>query len=64
MPTSLIFVAAALLAALAPVLGATYAQTDSHTGTGFLKSFSVQAIADPTHGRVYVKSNSDLTCLG
>ena len=35
-------------------LGATYSQTDSHTGTGFLKSFSHQAISDPTHGRVYV----------
>ncbi|TFK32346.1 laminarinase [Crucibulum laeve] len=34
------------------VWGATYSQTDSHTGSGFLKSFSVQAISDPTHGRV------------
>ncbi|KAF9476964.1 2 beta-glucanase [Pholiota conissans] len=31
---------------------ATYSQTDSHTGTGFLKSFTVQAMSDPTHGRV------------
>ncbi|RDB27908.1 putative glycosidase C21B10.07 [Hypsizygus marmoreus] len=38
-------------------LGATYAQTDSHQGSGFLKSFSYQAISDPTHGRVnYVDS--------
>ncbi|KAF8155942.1 laminarinase [Crassisporium funariophilum] len=34
------------------VLAATYSQTDSHTGTGFPKAFSYQAIADPTHGRV------------
>lgn len=36
------------------VQAGTYYQTDSHTGTGFLKSFSVQAMSDPTHGRVYV----------
>ena len=35
-------------------LGATYSQSDSHTGTGFLKSFTHEAISDPTHGRVYV----------
>lgn len=34
------------------IYGATYSQTDSHQGDGFLKSFSHQAIADPTHGRV------------
>ncbi|THH27536.1 hypothetical protein EUX98_g6654 [Antrodiella citrinella] len=33
-------------------LGATFSQTDSHQGTDFLSSFSHQAIADPTHGRV------------
>ncbi|KAF9066759.1 2 beta-glucanase [Rhodocollybia butyracea] len=34
------------------VLGVSYTQSDSITGTGFLNSFSYQAIADPTHGRV------------
>ena len=44
-----------LYIALTPVvLGATYHQTDSHQGIGFLKSFSHQAISDPTHGRVCV----------
>ncbi|KAF5356762.1 hypothetical protein D9756_006725 [Leucocoprinus leucothites] len=33
-------------------LGATYRQTDSHSGSGFLNAFSYEAIADPTHGRV------------
>ncbi|KAF8888569.1 laminarinase [Infundibulicybe gibba] len=46
-----------VLALAGPALAATYAQTDSHTGTGFPKSFSYQAISDPTHGRVnYVNS--------
>jgi len=34
------------------VLGASYTQSDSLTGTGFLESFSYQAIPDPTNGRV------------
>lgn len=42
------------VATVGPVMGATYAQTDSHQGSGFLKSFSVQSIADPTNGRVSV----------
>ena len=33
-------------------LGATYSQSDSYTGDGFLKGFSHEAITDPTHGRV------------
>lgn len=36
----------------ARVLGAQYAQSDSHQGDGFLKSFTHEAISDPTHGRV------------
>ncbi|PPR03985.1 hypothetical protein CVT24_008304 [Panaeolus cyanescens] len=41
------------------VQSARYYQTDSHTGTGFLKSFSVEAISDPTHGRVrYVDAST------
>jgi len=41
------------------VLGASYTQSDSHSGTGFLQSFSYQAIADPTHGRVnYVDAST------
>ncbi|KAF8962582.1 2 beta-glucan [Flammula alnicola] len=54
------FVKALLLAKVAATaLGATYSQTDSHTGTGFFKSFTVQAIADPTHGRVnYVDTST------
>ena len=44
---------ALLLASLAAsALGATYTQSDSHQGNGFLKSFQHEAIADPTHGRV------------
>ncbi|KJA25440.1 glycoside hydrolase family 16 protein [Hypholoma sublateritium FD-334 SS-4] len=42
----------ALFNILVFVRGATYSQTDSHTGTGFLKSFTVESEADPTHGRV------------
>ncbi|EJF56379.1 2 beta-glucanase [Dichomitus squalens LYAD-421 SS1] len=41
--------------------GATYSQSDSHTGTGFLKSFTHEAISDPTHGRVnYVDQSTAL----
>lgn len=36
------------------VLAATYSRTSSLTGNGFLDAFTWQAIADPTHGRVYV----------
>ncbi|KAI0820859.1 laminarinase [Trametes gibbosa] len=51
----------ALTSLVAAVLGATYQQTDSHQGSGFLKSFSHQAIADPTHGRVnYVDQGTAL----
>lgn len=42
----------ALSTLVVSALGATYSQTDSHQGDGFLKSFTHQAIADPTHGRV------------
>ena len=35
-------------------LAATYTQSDSIQGSGFLSAFTVQAISDPTHGRVYV----------
>ena len=38
----------------ASALGAKYAQSDSHQGSGFLKSFDHMAISDPTHGRVSV----------
>ncbi|KIJ34599.1 glycoside hydrolase family 16 protein, partial [Sphaerobolus stellatus SS14] len=38
---------------------ATYKVTDSVSGTGFLSSFSHQAIADPTHGRVNYLSQAD-----
>lgn len=41
-----------LIALAGHARSATYSQSDSHQGSGFLKSFSVQAIADPTHGRV------------
>lgn len=43
-----------LLSAVEPDLGTKYTQVSSHTGKGFLKSFSVLQMADPTHGRVYV----------
>ncbi|KAF8633140.1 hypothetical protein AX17_004641 [Amanita inopinata Kibby_2008] len=32
--------------------GVTYLQTEDHRGTGFLQSFSYEAIRDPSHGRV------------
>ncbi|KAI0790474.1 laminarinase [Abortiporus biennis] len=49
------------LAVPAQVFGKAYSQTDSHTGTGFLKSFAHEAIADPTHGRVnYVDQTTAL----
>ncbi|KAF9010119.1 endo-beta-glucanase [Cyathus striatus] len=35
----------AISSAIVTVLGATYSQTDSHTGSGFLNSFSYQAIS-------------------
>lgn len=37
-------------------LGATYSQTESYVGSQFLSGFQHMAIADPTHGRVYVPS--------
>jgi len=41
------------LVPLAPaVFGATYNLADSITGPQFLTKFSLQAIPDPTHGRV------------
>jgi hypothetical protein len=47
-------------ACLNPALGATYSRSDSVSGSGFLNAFSYQAIADPTHGRVYVGPLTDL----
>ncbi|EMD36050.1 glycoside hydrolase family 16 protein [Gelatoporia subvermispora B] len=41
-----------VLGSATAALGATYAQSDSHQGDGFYKSFNFQAISDPTHGRV------------
>ena len=40
----------------ASALAATYHQTDNIQGDGFLSKFSVEAISDPTHGRVLVYS--------
>jgi hypothetical protein len=42
------------LSLVCSALGATFYQKDSHQGSGFLKSFTVESIPDPTHGRVYV----------
>ncbi|KAK7462817.1 hypothetical protein VKT23_007396 [Stygiomarasmius scandens] len=43
------------------VFAASYSQTSSHQGTQFLDTFTWQAIADPTHGRVrYVDQTSAL----
>ena len=36
------------------VLSATYSVSDTFIGADFLTGFQHQAIADPTHGRVYV----------
>lgn len=45
--------AAFVLATLAPsALAATYSLSDNHVGTNFLSTFTHQAIADPTRGRV------------
>lgn len=42
-----------VLATIAPsAFAATYTLTDNHVGEDFLTSFTHQAIADPTHGRV------------
>ena len=49
------FVFAALVV---PALGASYTLSDTYMGSGFLSGFTHQAIADPTHGRVYVPSAS------
>jgi len=35
-------------------LSATYSQSESIAGNGFLNNFVNEAIADPTHGRVQV----------
>lgn len=45
--------------ALAPLVrpaftGATYSLSDEIIGKGFYDKFNFEAIADPTHGRVYV----------
>ncbi|KAF5369067.1 hypothetical protein D9758_002924 [Tetrapyrgos nigripes] len=46
---------------LRQVLGATYSQTSSISGSQFLSAFTWQAITDPTHGRVrYVDQASAL----
>jgi len=46
------FAALAYLSVL--TMAAKYSQTDSITGSKFLSEFTVEAISDPTHGRVYV----------
>ena len=43
----------AIAAALLPsVYAATYSVADTYVGTDFLNSWTHEAIADPTHGRV------------
>lgn len=55
LPTMASLRALLLLATLVvPTLGATYNLVDTYQGAGFLSGFTHQAIADPTHGRVYV----------
>ncbi|KAF8057410.1 endo-beta-glucanase [Lyophyllum atratum] len=44
--------ALALLSFASTVLSATYPLSDNIVGSAFLNAFSVQAISDPTHGRV------------
>ena len=39
---------------IARVLGDTYSLTSGIVGPDFLNFFTFEAIADPTHGRVYV----------
>jgi hypothetical protein len=54
-----ITLAAVTLLFAGTTLGAIFQQTDSHQGTGFLKSFQYEAISDPTHGRVkYVDADT------
>lgn len=52
--------AAILVASLAPsVFAATYHLSDNHVGSDFLSTFTHEAIADPTHGRVnYLDQNT------
>ena len=52
--THLLAASATVILTTQRAMGATYGQTDSISGSGFLSAFSHQAIADPTHGRVYV----------
>ncbi|KXN87772.1 putative glycosidase C21B10.07 [Leucoagaricus sp. SymC.cos] len=59
MPNFSAFRAISSLSYFALALGATYSQTASHSGSGFLSAFSYEAIADPTHGRVnYVNAQT------
>ncbi|KAI0072358.1 putative laminarinase [Panus rudis PR-1116 ss-1] len=45
-------IALLFVACTSRVLAATYQLSDNHVGSDFLSSFTHQAIADPTHGRV------------
>ncbi|KAG6888284.1 hypothetical protein C0995_009398 [Termitomyces sp. Mi166 len=52
MPESFAITIMVTILVASSALSVMYTQTDSHQGSGFLKSFSFQAIPDPTHGRV------------
>ncbi len=54
MPALSAFRAIFTLSYAALALAAAYSQTDNISGSGFLSAFNYEAIADPTHGRVYV----------
>lgn len=49
MHTKSLFVA---VSSISRALAATYHLSDNHIGSDFLSTFTHQAIADPTHGRV------------
>lgn len=50
----------ALFAFLTPAFAGVYVRSDNWKGADFLEAFTHEAIADPTHGRVYVFSTFDL----
>lgn len=44
-----------------PAFGAVYNLNNNITGSGFYDAFVFEAIADPTHGRVYASSAPQLS---
>ena len=52
-----------ILSLLLPsVLAGTWKQSDSYVGKDFLSGFNHMTLADPTHGRVYVRLQALSVC--